>query len=144
MIPIFFDQHVPEGKRDQNLVEHLLDAERAGIFNWFIEGARRVQHNHWIIVLSPTQRDRIEHLLAQSKPLKVFVTNHVKWSQGQWFISANAWKHYVKIQKSAGLPLLTEKAFYKRLSEAMAEIYGVTSTNSNPDRRFGYNNHKLI
>lgn len=143
VIPIFFDQHVSDERRNVNLVDDLWAAEGAGIFNWFLEGARMVRRNNWKIELSPIQRDRIERLLALSNPMEVFVKNHVAPSMGESFTSADAWKTYVAVRGGAGLPMLEETAFYKQLAKAMGEIYQSTVVNSLPNRQRGYRGFSL-
>ncbi|MBR4665001.1 MAG: hypothetical protein IKO93_14110 [Lentisphaeria bacterium] len=143
VIPIFFEQHITDERRDLGLVDRLWKISSPGIFNWFLEGAKRVRQNDWQITLSPVQRDRIEHLLAMSHPMIVFVENHVVRSAGDHFASAEAWKYYVKIRSGAGLPSLEESAFYKQFSTAMDEIYQVTGVNSLPGKKRGYRDFKL-
>ena len=41
VIPIFFDRHIPDERRELGLVDRLIQEEGPGIFNWFLEGARR-------------------------------------------------------------------------------------------------------
>ena len=143
MIPIFFDHHIPEDRRELGLVERLFREEGPGIFNWFLEGARRVRRNNWRIALSPVQRDRIERLLALSNPMTVFVQNHIQQCAGRSFTSAEAWQQYLVIRGEAGLPMLAEAAFYKQLATAMAEIYQTAGVNSLGKQR-GYRGFKLV
>ena len=143
VIPIFFDRHVPDERRELGLVDRLLREEGPGIFDWFLEGARRVRQNNWRITLSPIQRARIERLLALSNPMMVFVQNHIDFSAGHYFTSADAWSHYLKLRQEAGLPVLESAAFYKQLSKAMAEIYHVAAVNSLPGKQRGYRNFVL-
>ena len=144
LIPIFFGHHIPEGRRELGLVDRLLQEEGPGIFNWFLEGARRVRRNNWKIELSPVQRDRIERLLALSDPMAVFVRDHIVRSAGEYFTSADAWKRYVRVHENAGLPMLEEKTFYKKLAKAMGEIHRTTGMNSLPGRQRGYRGFVLI
>lgn len=137
-IPIFFDQHISDERRNVNLVDELWDAESTGIFNWFLDGARAVRRNKWRIMLSPVQRDRLECLLALSNPMTVFVQNHVVLSAGDYFTSSAAWKKYVVVREEAGLPMLEEAAFYRQFAKAMGEIYRATAANSLSDRQRGY------
>lgn len=143
VIPIFFDRHVPDERRELGLVDRLLREEEPGIFNWFLEGGRRVRRNNWRITLSPIQRDRTERLLALSNPMMVFVQNHIDFSAGNYFTSADAWSHYLRVRQEAGLPVLESAAFYKQLSKAMAEVYHVASVNSLPGKQRGYRNFVL-
>ena len=143
VIPIFFDHHIPEDRRELGLVERLFREEGPGIFNWFLEGARRVRRNNWKIALSPVQRDRIERLLALSNPMTVFVQNHIQQCAGRSFTSAEAWQQYLVIRGEAGLPMLAEAAFYKQLATAMAEIYQTAGVNSLGKQR-GYRGFKLV
>ena len=140
---IFFDQHISDERRELGLVDRLMQEEGPGIFNWFLEGAKRVRRNNWRITLSTVQRDRIDRLLALSNPMTVFVQNHVVRSAGDHFASADAWKCYVKIRSGAGLPSLEESAFYKQFSKAMGEIYQATGVNSLPGKKRGYRDFKL-
>lgn len=144
VIPIFFDQHIPEERRELGLVDRLLREEGPGIFNWFLEGARRVRRNKWRITLSPVQRDRIDRLLAASAPIAVFVKNHVKLSAGDHILSADAWKKYVAVRASEGLPVLDEADFYKQLAKMMGEIHKATVVNSLPEKRRGYRGFELV
>ena len=75
VIPIFFDRHVPDERRELGLVDRLLREEGPGIFDWFLEGARRVRQNNWRITLSPIQRARIERLLALTLTGRLRVRN---------------------------------------------------------------------
>ena len=142
-IVIFFDQHISDERRELGLVDRLMQEEGPGIFNWFLEGAKRVRRNNWRITLSAVQRARIDRLLDLSRPMIVFVENHVVRSAGDYFASAEAWKHYVKIRSGAGLPSLEESAFYKQFSKAMGEIYQATGVNSLPGKKRGYRDFKL-
>jgi len=144
VIPIFFDHHIPEDRRELGLVERLFREEGPGIFNWFLEGARRVRRNNWKIELSPVQRDRIERLLALSNPMTVFVQNHIRLYAGKSFTSAEAWQRYLVIRGEAGLPMLASpNAFFKQLATAMAEIYQTAGVNSLGKQR-GYRGFKLV
>lgn len=143
VISIFFDRHIPEERREYGLVDRLLREEGPGIFNWFLEGARRVRRNNWRITLTPVQRDRIERLLALSNPMTVFVQNHIDFSAGNYFTSADAWSHYVAVRQEAGLPVLESAAFYRQLAKAMSEVYHVTTVNSLPGKQRGYRNFEL-
>ena len=145
LIPIFFGRHIPEERKDRRLVERLLQEEKSGIFNWFLEGAKRIRQNNWEIVLSPTQKSRIEYVLARSKPMQVFVKNYVVESAGESFASADAFRVYAAIHHNAGFPPLGEQAFYKQLSQAMQETYGAVSNNSSKGKcGRGYIGFKLI
>ena len=143
VIPLFFDYHIPEDRRDLQLIPNLFKDEAAGIFNWLLEGARLVRRSNWRITLSPVQRDRLERLLALSTPMSVFVQNHVVPSMGESFTSADAWKTYVAVRGGAGLPMLEEAAFYKQLAKAMGEIHRVAVINSLPGKQRGYRGFSL-
>ena len=144
VIPIFFDRHIPEERRELGLVDRLLREEGPGIFNWFLEGARRVRRNNWRITLSPVQRDRIERLLALSNPMTVFVQNHIKPCAGKNILSSEALAKYINVREEAGLPNFTPGAFYKQLTTAMAEVYRVTGVNSLPGKQRGYRGFELV
>lgn len=144
VIPIFFDHHIPDERRDLGLVDRLMEEEGPGIFNWFLEGARLVRRNNWKIELSPIQRDRIERLLALSNPMTVFVQNHVRLCAGKSITSSEAWVQYLAVREKTGLPLLEEAAFYKRLATAMAEVYQAAGVNSLPGKQRGYRGFELV
>ena len=144
VIPIFFDQHIPEERRELGLVDRLLREEGPGIFNWFLEGARRVRRNKWRITLSPVQRDRVERLLALSNPMKVFVQNHIKPCAGKNILSSEALAKFIDVREEAGLPNLSPEAFYKLLATAMAEVYRVAGVNSLPGKQRGYRGFELV
>jgi len=144
VIPIFFDRHIPDERRELGLVDRLIQEEGPGIFNWFLEGAKRVRRNNWRITLSAVQRARIDRLLALSNPMKVFVQNHIASSAGHYFTSADAWSHYVAVRQEAGLPVLESAAFYKQLAKAMGEVHQVASVNSLPGKQRGYRGFKLV
>ena len=143
LVPIYFNQHIPEEERDKDLVSNLLKKEGPGIFNWFLEGARRVRCNKWKILLSPAQKDRIENLLAYSDPMSVFVQNHISYSAGKHFLSSDAWETYVKVRKAFGFPIFTEEAFYKKLAAAMDNINHACAVNSLPGKKRGYRDFEL-
>ena len=142
--PDFFDRHIPDERRELGLVDRLIQEEGPGIFNWFLEGAKRVRRNNWRITLSAVQRARIDRLLALSNPMKVFVQNHIASSAGHYFTSADAWSHYVAVRQEAGLPVLESAAFYKQLAKAMGEVHQVASVNSLPGKQRGYRGFKLV
>jgi len=142
-IPIFFDHHISDERRNVNIVDELWTAEGPGIFNWFLDGARRVRKNNWKITLSAVQSDRLERLLALSDPMAVFVRNHVVLSAGDYFTSSAAWEKYMEIRGGAGLPMLDAGAFYKQLAQAMGEIYQATAVNSLPGKQRGYRGFSL-
>ena len=144
VIPIFFDRHISDERRELGLVDRLIQEEGPGIFNWFLEGARRVRRNDWKITLSAVQRARIDRLLALSNPMKVFVQNHIASSAGHYFTSADAWSLYVAVRQEAGLPVLESAAFYKQLAKAMGEVHQVASVNSLPGKQRGYRGFKLV
>ena len=144
VIPIFFDRHIPDERRELGLVDRLIKEEGPGIFNWFLEGAKRVRRNNWRITLSAVQRARIDRLLALSNPMKVFVQNHIVSSAGHHFTSADAWSLYVAVRQEAGLPVLESAAFYKQLAKAMGEVHQVASVNSLPGKQRGYRGFKLV
>ena len=144
VIPIFFDRHIPEERRELGLVDRLLREEGPGIFDWFLEGARRVRQNNWRITLSPIQRDRTKRLLALSNPMMVFVQNHIKLSAGRNILSSQAWEKYLDIREQVGLPVLESAAFYKQLAKAMGEIYHAAVTNTINGKNRGYRGFELV
>ena len=143
LVPIFFNQHIPEEERDKELVSNLLKKEGPGILNWLLDGARRIRRNKWKILLSPAQKDRIESLLAYSDPMTVFVQNHISYSAGEYFLSFEAWKLYVNVREKSGFPFISEAAFYKKLSAAMDKINHVCAINSLLGKKRGYRDFKL-
>ena len=144
VIPIFFDRHIPDERRELGLVDRLIQEEGPGIFNWFLEGAKRVRRNNWKITLSAVQRARIDRLLALSNPMKVFVQNHIASSAGHYFTSADAWSHYVAVSQEAGLPVLESAAFYKQLAKSMGEIYQTATVNSLLGKQRGDRGFELV
>ena len=144
VIPIFFNTHIPDERRELGLVDRLLREEGPGIFNWFLEGARRVRRNGWKITLSPTQRDRMERLLALSNPMTVFVQNHIKPCAGKNILSSEALAKYINVREAAGLPNLSPEAFFKQLTMAMAEVYRAAGVNSLPGKQRGYRGFELV
>ena len=144
VIPIFFDRHIPEERRELGLVDRLLREEGPGIFNWFLEGARRVRRNNWRITLSPVQRDRIERLLALSNPMTVFVQNHIKPCAGKNILSSEALAKYINVREEAGLPNLSREAFFKQLALAMAEVYQAAVVNWLSGKQRGYRGFELV
>ena len=144
VIPLFFDQHISTERRNLDLISELFDAEGPGIFNWFLEGARRVRRNNWRITLSPVQRDRIERLLALSNPMTVFVQNHIRLCAGRSFASAEAFAKYVDVREAVGLPNLSREAFFKQLALAMTEVYQAVGVNSLPGKQRGYRGFELV
>ena len=145
LIPIYFDQHISDERKDRNLVERLLSEEKSGIFNWFLAGARRVRMNNWNITLSSAQKSRIEYLLARSKPMEVFVKNYIVEAAGEYFSSADAFNLYARVHHQAGFPPIEEQAFYKQLAKAMQEIHSsVPSNSSKLTNGRGYVGFKLI
>ena len=145
LIPIYFDQHIPNERKDRRLVERLLREEKSGIFNWFLEGARRVRQNNWDIELSSAQKSRIEYLLARSKPMEVFVKNYIVESAGEYFLSADAFKLYARVHRQTGFPPLGDQAFYRQLAKSMQEVHSCVPSNSSKlTNGRGYVGFKLI
>jgi len=126
---VIFDQHVPEERQDRELSNRFY-VERDAIFNWFLEGARRVRRNKWNIELTPEQKSRRDRLIEASKGIEIFVCNHVRRSAGDSFSAHDAYEVYLKLSNRDGFEYLEEPTFQKRLAKAMALHFGICSTNT--------------
>ena len=137
LLPILFTK--PIENPDMTLGDRLIRDHRSAIFNWMLDGARRVRRNNWNISLSPAQTLRRDRLIQATRGIDLFVNNFIVAVPSQHITTAAAYEAYIHLHYAAGFEYLDESVFQKRFAKAMAARFGKNSCKNLPGPNGKYN-----
>lgn len=127
LLPILFTK--PIENPDLTLGDRLSSDHRSAIFNWLLDGARRVRRNNWDISLSPAQTLRRDRLIQATRGIELFVKNYIEKFETGYITTEEAYKKYDKLRRTDGYTFYHEGKFDKRLSEVMSDFGGEKDKN---------------
>src|SRR5260221_7472964 len=115
-----------------NFEEVLAHEEGEGILNWMIEGARK----HWDELVShkgftstPTQKDRVNNLIARSKSIAIFVQTEIRKDPTDNVTVGQLYDAYTRFCKSKGWPPVREQTFEENSRGFINQYWGVLKSN---------------
>ncbi len=85
LILIPFTATIPEDKVDPNL-DKTLAGELSGIFNWAMEGLKRLADNNWVFTHVDESDKLLGEFMAQQDPLHEFVEDMIEPSTSKTFV----------------------------------------------------------
>ena len=112
-----FEQTIPEWERDKLLAQKIITTELSGVFNWILEGRKRIEMNQ-----SFTESCFIEDTLdkyrlkADSVASFLEITGYIK-STRQLIRFTELYKKYIAYCNENGYTVKSNKHFGKRLDE---------------------------
>ena len=144
LLPILFTK--PIENPDLTLGDRLSSDHRSAIFNWLLDGARRVRRNNWEISLSPAQTLRRDRLIQATRGVDLFVKNFIVAAPLQNITSEDAFSAYNHLHYAAGFEYLDRSAFFKRFSKAMAAKFGESDCKNlkGPDGKYNVRGYKNV
>ena len=122
LLPILFTK--PIENPDLTLGDTLKRDHRPAIFNWLLDGARRVRRNRWNISLSPAQQVRRDRLIQATRGVELFVNNFIVAAPSHHITTEEAYSTYIYLYQVAGFEYLNKKTFEKRFADAMTQKFG--------------------
>jgi putative DNA primase/helicase len=131
LCPINFRRE-PLKKRIANFHEVLLKEEGSGILNWAIEGLLayyKDEESKGDILLSQTQRERIEKLLSESDGLRTFITEELVEEEGKDLTSNEIVVEYAKYAKTKKWMIQSRRSIESMTQDLMLEVWGITQSN---------------
>ena len=137
LLPILFTK--PIENPDLTLGDRLITDHRSAIFNWLLDGARRVRRNNWDISLSPAQTLRRDRLIQATRGIDLFVNNFIVAVPSQHITTAAAYEAYIHLHYAAGFEYLDETVFQRRFAKAMAARFGKNTCKNLPGPNGKYN-----
>lgn len=119
--------------KDPNFVQKLIAEEGSGILNWMIEGAIKLLEEidrTGGIVLTSTQKDRVESLLAESDSVRDFVRRGcAKATKEHKVTTEQLVTAYAAYCDARGWTNVGNKRLTHELPDALLEIHGATPSN---------------
>jgi len=112
-----------EGKKcNPNILEELTTQEElSGLFNWSIEGLKRLLTNG-AFTYGKTIDEVMEQYKTMSDPVYAYCTEFLKSGTGKHIPKVALWGHYVKWCKENKLPVTPKNILTQELSKHLPEI----------------------
>lgn len=132
LIPIAFEDEVPEDERVPGFSRKLLDTEGPGILNWALEGARRVLADGSKVLLNDRQKGIRNALLDESESSVAFAREAVLRDPRGRLYASRAYEAYVPFCVQRGWAPETPQRFWTELKPALVRLYGITQATDLP------------
>ena len=144
LLPILFKK--PLENPDLTLIDRLIRDHRPAIFNWMLEGSKRVRRNNWLISLSPEQTVRRDKIIQATRGVDLFVKNFIVAAPLRHITSEEALSAYNHLHYVAGFEYLDRNVFFKRFSKAMAAKFGESDSKNlqGPDGKYNVRGYKNV
>lgn len=126
-------QKPPPAKRILDFDRLLLDQEGSGILRWAMAGFLKLQQEFAELgdfALSPTQRERIDSLLAESDSLRTFIRQRIIRDDYGSITNAELQQAYGEFCADKGWNPLPITVVERQAPDAMLEIWQVPKSNS--------------
>jgi len=120
LILIPFEVSIPESKQDRKLAEKL-KVELPGIFNWAVEGLRRLLDQNGFSTSIKCEQ-ALQQLRRESDPVLAFLEEQVVAYRGESVSAAKVYRRYRKWAKRQGHRVLNESAFGRALQRHYPEV----------------------
>ena len=122
MLWIRFQNQPPENPI-QDFEDEVIDKEGSGILNWFLAGARELLIKNGQIDLKPEQKERIERLLEETDPVKIFARDYIVRDENSDITNKELWADFNIIREQLDLPSVKRQEFNTLMRDAMDEYY---------------------
>jgi putative DNA primase/helicase len=121
MLVIPFKVQIPEERQDRHLAEKLLRDEAPGIFNWSIEGLRRLQTSERFTA-SDVASAAVAEYREEDNPVRAFVKEHLEQRPDSTIATDEVWRAYDGYCRLNGERPLPMAAFGKSLKRALPNL----------------------
>lgn len=111
-----FEVTIPDAEKDPDLAKKLCDAELPGIFNWVLDGMRRVHANRGFSPC-PAAAIAIKRYQDETDPVAVFVNERVDETKDKTTPKIEVYEEFRKHCRNVGMRPVTMIAFGKRLRD---------------------------
>lgn len=110
-----FDVTIPQAEQDPELAKKIIDSELSGVFNWILEGLKRLLVQKKFTV-SKKVNDQIETYRRESDSVAMFVSEngYVPSYQSQYYLKA-VYDEYKSYSLDNGYKLVSNRTFSERL-----------------------------
>lgn len=122
----------PPARPDPHFVMKLVASEASGILDWMIQGAVKLiadLDETGSIRLTPTQKDRVQSLLAESDSVRDFVRRGLAKTAGASCTTEQLVEAYVHYCEHRGWSAEGTKVVERELPDAILEIHRVSKSN---------------
>ena len=131
IIPVFFDNVVPDDKADPQLARKLATEELAGILNWALLGLRRLL-NHGGFKLAKSQTNLLEAMKTENNPLKQWLDEECDLSDPSAETSvSDAYSIYCRWCRNSGYKEMNKANF----SAELLRLFHITKRKSSKGTR---------
>lgn len=121
MLVIPFKVQIPEERQDRHLAEKLLRDEAPGIFNWAVEGLRRLQAKERFTA-SDVASAAVAEYREEDNPVRAFVTERLELIPDGELTVDGAWRTYERWCYDSGETPMPLKPFGRSLRRACPNI----------------------
>lgn len=134
LIPIPFEEVVPEAERVPGYSQTLLNLQGPGILNWGLEGVRKLNQDGGRIVLSERQKKIRDALLDESEAAVAFAREAVVKEARSQLLASALYKPFVEFCNARGWAAQTPQTFLTEFKRAVVDLYGITQATDFPGR----------
>ena len=110
-----FTVTIPEGKRDKRLHQKIIEAGLDGIFNWLLEGAKRVIQKEDIFISNECKKTITEFIKDVDSVLQFLEEYNLTKSSFNRIYIKDLYNKYKNWAQESGIKALGKKQFSKRL-----------------------------
>jgi hypothetical protein len=110
-------QNPPPAVIIRHFDELLIKEEGSGIANWMMEGAAKIILNGGHIDLLPAQKERIQLLLDESSPCKLFARDYIIEDENATITMRELWNDYNAVREGRDFPGLRRKDFTRLIKD---------------------------
>lgn len=121
LIIIRFNHTVPQDKRDPELLEKFRQ-EADGIFQFALEGLRRLMNNHYMFSETQVNADELQQYREESDSVLSFVKECCKLDVSYAVGSTELFNYYKGYCEECGLKPYSQKSFVQQLTAALPDV----------------------
>jgi putative DNA primase/helicase len=129
MMVLPFRIQISRNEQNPNLASELVEEEIAGVFEWALEGLKRLHEQNGFTVPAISKQAQEEYRL-ESSPVKQFVSEHCVLDPRRRIETTALYVDYVKWAEANGEELLTATQFGIRLGKAHRSVTKVRVRNA--------------
>ncbi len=119
--PFTFSQSPKEGEKqaDPELAKRIIEGEMPCVFNWAVEGLRRLKANNWAFSSSKSAEEVREAYIRSSDPVKAFLEEMVEVKSDGVVLKDELYKAYREYCERNKVPVLSYDGFFRRLKSEL-------------------------
>ncbi len=108
-----------EKQADPSLKEKIITNELPCVFNWAVEGLRRLKANSWVFTNTKSADEVREEYLRSADPVRAFINDALEITNVQevYTLKEDIYGAYVKYCKKYRVPALGYDSFFRRLKQ---------------------------